>query len=451
MLGLARRAVEAGQRHAIASLVPSDPAHAETARALGVPVHDVTSPSHFATLADAFDIVLVHWWNSPEMDTFLRAPLPPIRLALWIHVGGTSAPQVVTRSLLALPDIAIGCSPVTLEAMQDTWSGTDLHVVLAGAEFDPLKAVQPQPHSGFTVGYVGTAASHKMHPNYISMSSKARLEDARFIVCGDGELEQLRAQAAETACPEAFEIRGFVDSVADVFASLDVYGYPLCHDTYAAAELNLQEAMYCGVPPVVFPHGGVRLLVDHGINGLVVENETDYALALEQLHDDPAERLRLGTNARRKAQTEFGAENTFKNMERVCQSLMARPKQSRSGLGNGIDPATGFERFMDSLGENDTIFRISAGLTPGDMEQADTAIANASPLMASRWSGGILHWASAWREDPWLAYWSGLVQEKSAPDRAHEAFCKAEQKGLNTPRLSRRIRRTTDATHTKEL
>jgi len=52
-------------------------------------------------------------------------------------------------------------------------------------------------------------------------------------------------------------------TIKPVIETFDVYGYPLCADTYASGELNLQEVMYAGVPPVVFPYGGVKGLVEH--------------------------------------------------------------------------------------------------------------------------------------------------------------------------------------------
>ena len=54
---------------------------------------------------DAADVVLVHFWNTPELYEFLRGELPPVRLAAWAHVAGNSPPQIVTRELVELVDV----------------------------------------------------------------------------------------------------------------------------------------------------------------------------------------------------------------------------------------------------------------------------------------------------------------------------------------------------------
>lgn len=466
MLGLARRGMDAGSRQAVLSLVPADPDFAARTRASGVEVHE--GGERIGELADGFDIVLVHWWNSPEMDAFLRRPLPPMRLALWLHVGGRHAPQVVTRRLMDIPDTVIGCSPETFVAMSGCGSLGRVCHVLAGAEFAPLEAAVPGRGSGFVVGYVGTVDFHKMHPDYAAMNAAVRVEDARFVVCGDGDLDALNERIRATGREKNFDVRGYVENVAPVFAEMDVFGYPLCDDTYAAAELSLQEAMFCGVPPVVFPHGGVRHLVEHGKTGLVVHSPEEYAGALEHLHANPAVRMRLADNARRKAVEDFGADNTFARMNEVFEDMLSRPRAFRSapaapspeceseytvkeGPFAGIptrpvyrsrsreaSELTGAERFVESLGghgKNFTDSMSAGGGNGGAVFEADRQIAAASPLLASRWSGGVLHWAACWPEDPWLCFWSGLVQIRTRPERAEAALHRAADLGLPEARV----------------
>lgn len=91
-------------------------------------------------------------------------------------------------------------------------------------------------------------------------------------------------------------------------------GYPLCLDTYAASELNLQEAMFAGIPPVVFPHGGIQLLVKHNETGLVVHSNQEYRDAIAYLYNNPSERLRLGANAAEYSKRHFGARNNAPKM-----------------------------------------------------------------------------------------------------------------------------------------
>jgi len=62
----------------------------------------------------------------------------------------------------------------------------------------------------------------------------------------------------------------------------------------------LCEAMACGVPPVVIDCGaGVREIVRHGVDGLLVraDGPVQYAEILDRIMSDDAERARLAARA----------------------------------------------------------------------------------------------------------------------------------------------------------
>src|SRR5262249_40502507 len=147
------------------------------------------------------------------------------------------------------------------------------------------------------------------------MSAAVDLPEVRFVVCGGNQRQEelLRREAERYGAAERFELLGFVELLKPVLERLGVFGYPLCTDTYATSEQSLQEAMYAGLPSVVFPHGGLGYLVEHEQTGLVVRTPAEYTAALERLGRRPAERERLGRNAREYARrvfnsAEFGAQ-----------------------------------------------------------------------------------------------------------------------------------------------
>ncbi len=74
----------------IVSLTPADPLMRARARAAGATVLETGEPG---PALEAADVVLVHFWNTPELHELLRGGLPPVRLALWVHVIGDSAPS----------------------------------------------------------------------------------------------------------------------------------------------------------------------------------------------------------------------------------------------------------------------------------------------------------------------------------------------------------------------
>lgn len=70
------------------------------------------------------------------------------------------------------------------------------------------------------------------------------------------------------------------------------------------------EAGFFGLPSVVTRRGGLPEIVEHEVNGLVVEAErpAELAAALARLIEDPSLRQRLGANARRRALEHFGRD-----------------------------------------------------------------------------------------------------------------------------------------------
>jgi glycosyltransferase involved in cell wall biosynthesis len=426
-------------QHAIISLQPPEEAALVLAKECGVRVlHTADWQEYLEDLRNA-DIVQLEWWNSPDMYEFLMRPLPPLRLAAWLHVGGHLAPQVVPQALVQFVDKAIACSPHTfrcpaLAALTPEERQRKAGLAYGAADFQRVAGVTKRPHAGFNVGYIGTVHFLKMHPDFVAMSSAAQVPDIRFIVCGSGGAEEtLKQQAAALNVSERFDIRGYVSNIRPVLEELDVYGYPLCPDTYAAAEVNLQEVMYAGIPPVVFPYGGVRDLVVNDFTGLLVNSAHEYKQAIEYLFHNPAERARLGENAATYASQIFGAEIAAKRLNSYYTELLRMQKHERQWQApiaiNPNAPTRGSEIFITGLAGQFPEFAVSRfGNNFLDLLNADQAIVQTGELMRSN---GIMAYARVYPNDPYLMFWVGLtLQNLNLHDHALNCFLQAMQLGL---------------------
>ena len=179
------------------------------------------------------DLVHIHYWNNPQMFSFLHSELPPTRLIIWFHVSGDSAPQVITRDLINYADFAIPCNPHSYELPIVRQLAPEIRqkkvgMVYDAADFERVQNIQPKPHYSFNVGYMGALAFTKMHPEYISMSAKANIPHVKFILCGGGNINLLQQQASALDSLNKFDFRGFVEDISSVISEFDVYGYPLC-------------------------------------------------------------------------------------------------------------------------------------------------------------------------------------------------------------------------------
>ncbi len=460
LIATAKNSLKLGNfQHRVVSLAPASPTAIEMAEHAGLSALNAPDRDTLLWEIENADIVHLHFWNNPQMYEFLRSPLPAMRLLIWFHVAGDKPPQILTPELVDFSDFALACSPYTYEhrVFENLPAEVRLKktgMVYGAADFDRVSDVQPRIHETFNVGCIGHISFAKLHPNYVPMSAQINIPNVRFIVCGGGINDYLYQQAQQLGVAERFEFRGYVEDIKPVIEILDVYGYPLCEDTYAASELNLQEVMYAGVPPVVFSYGGVKRLVVNNYTGLIVQSELEYKHAIEYLYHHPKERLRLSRNAREYAKQIFGAENAAKQLNPIYDRLMELPKREREwGMITSVSlleqpvslqdliPETqeflGAQAFIESLGETAPQFSVS--LTSPSLDElfkADCEIAAASILLAFG-EGGILQYQDYYPDDGYLRLWSGLVKQRRGENaEAISEFISAIDLGCNHWRVA---------------
>ncbi len=462
LIATAENSAQSGNfQHRVVSLKPVDPSETgvKLSNAAGIPVIVAENKSILFQEIENADIVHVSWWNTPEIYEFFRSELPPMRLVIWFHVGGQSPPQIITKNLVDFADYAMACSPFTYEhpvfqdmSPEDRVGKTGM--VYGATDFTRLEGIQAKPHDHFNVGYLGTFSLIKMHRNFVSMSAAIEIPDVKFIVCGHCVDDVFKEEAKLSGRLERFDFREHVEDIKSIHEILDVFGFPLCEDTYAAAELTLQEAMYAGIPPVVFPHGGIKNLVINDFTGIVVKSELEYTQAVEHLYYHPEERLRLGNNCKAYAHQVFGAQNAAKKLNPIYERLMKTPKKQRLW---GYDPAvslldqpltlkdltgdpsaeniTGAESFIEALGnaKEAEYFKISMNSTViEELLEADKNIAKCPRVMFCSDTGGILQYEGYYPEDPYLRLWAGLVWENQGKlENSFSDFASAINAGFN--------------------
>ncbi len=93
---------------------------------------------------------------------------------------------------------------------------------------------------------------------------------ARLILAGDGEVDEVRALVAEAGLEAQVEVPGWVSGpdAASVFQRADVYCLPSYNEGLPGSIL---EAMAVGLPVISTPVGGILEAVRHDSTGLIVE------------------------------------------------------------------------------------------------------------------------------------------------------------------------------------
>ncbi len=394
-----------GRSQTIVSLRPASPDAVGAAERAGVTVVQRPPADLLDEAIGRADLVHLHFWNSPPLYELLERPLPPARLLVWSLVSGQRAPQVLLADVCRRAHTLVATSVVTAElpVVREHAPATRVLAVCGGELGRPPK--RDATAEPFTVGYVGTVGWAKLHPEFVAMSASAALPNARFVVCGGGDaVRAVRAAARRHGQEARFDVRGPVADVAGALAAMDVFGYPLCRDSYATVDLALQEAMASGLPPVVLAHDANAREVEHGRTGFVAQDDGEYPLLLERLHDDPEARRRLGDAAAAHAHATWSPERHLAAWKAIYDELLQAPKRPVDPLpAPAGDRHPGAGRLVRSLGAHGDPFRRSL---EGDAD-ADHVVARCSPTLATA-DGGLLDYRRSYPEDGMLALWTGL-------------------------------------------
>lgn len=126
---------------------------------------------------------------------------------------------------------------------------------------------------------------------------------------------EIRAQGLQ----DVVKLLGFVDDVQSIYRQIDVLCFPSHLD---AAGRPVFEAAWFGVPSIVAVKDPLPDTVADGQSGLCIGESDPQALAaaIARLHDDAAERDRLGTGARQLAETYFDQERNALRMLEIYRS-----------------------------------------------------------------------------------------------------------------------------------
>lgn len=403
--------------HKVLSLEYANDKALSISKTIGLFLNDRMSADHDRIIDEISktDIVLIHWWNHPLLYAFLvREMLPPARIIFWSHISGFHAPYVFNKPVLNYPDLFVFTTPLSMEvpevkglpdarqkALRTIWStGGIEHVV----------DIQPKPHAGFKIGYIGTVDYCKMHPNFLKMSSEIRVPNAQFIVCGGPSERQIREESQRYGTGNQFIFTGQVDDIAHYLSEFDVFGYPLAPYHYGTCEQSLSESMAAGVPPVVLANRTERYMVEDGVTGRVAADEEAYARAIEELFRRPELRQRLSSNARDAARRRFSMEQMVTQWENVFNEALALPKTARRWTGKyhgkTVSPV---HIFLESLGEHGGVFSQSFHARNSyDLDNIREQLLNlydSSPLWKSRTRGTPCHYHYFFPEDRFLKFW----------------------------------------------
>lgn len=159
--------------------------------------------------------------------------------------------------------------------------------------------------------------------------------DARFLIVGaalfgEEEYEKtVRDLASASGLDKVIEWTGFRDDVEQIIETLDI----VVHASTISEPFGqvIVQGMAAGKPVVATRGGGVREIVEHGVNGLLVEKNDSQAMsdAISQLLSDPEKARCLGLEAQRSIMRKFTIERTARAAEAMFREVLKAHRRSR--------------------------------------------------------------------------------------------------------------------------
>lgn len=157
-----------------------------------------------------------------------------------------------------------------------------------------------------------------------------RFPGLRIVVVGDGpERVKLERLAAELGLGRMVMLLGERSDVHSQLAALDV---GVLTSRREGSPLAVIEYMAAGLPIVATRVGGIPDLIEHGVDGLLIEPDDVEGLvtAIAWLLDDRERAARLGRNARERQRRQFDLAVMIRRLEDLYETIARMKAQKKS-------------------------------------------------------------------------------------------------------------------------
>jgi glycosyltransferase involved in cell wall biosynthesis len=175
---------------------------------------------------------------------------------------------------------------------------------------DSLRAELDPSGQGILIGTTGRLMPQKGY-HYLVQAMPSILRgfpQVRLVFVGDGPLEsELKGLAAQLGVSDQCRFLGFRTDITELLACFDMFVLP---SLWEGLSISLLEALAAGKPIVATNIKGNREVIDHGVNGLLVNPGDPAALAEGIIHllRDKEKARAMGERAKEKAKAFFSEE-----------------------------------------------------------------------------------------------------------------------------------------------
>jgi glycosyltransferase involved in cell wall biosynthesis len=251
---------------------------------------------HFRVVGHYHNVDTWETWRQRRLDAFL-ARRRDVNLAV---------SEAVRRNVIE----RLGLAPEKIRTLHNGVD-TDEFVPVDSAGRRALREELGWPTEALVVTMAARLAPQKNH-RFVIENARDLLREfphLYFVFAGDGGLEaELRELAKRAHVEDHIVFLGMRDDMPRVLAASDISILPSSREGFSNSVL---ESMACGLPVVASDVGGNREIIEHGINGYLLEMEhgaagpqpraSQFVRIVRRLAGDEGLRRRIGTAARQTA------------------------------------------------------------------------------------------------------------------------------------------------------
>ncbi|RPI74440.1 MAG: glycosyltransferase family 1 protein [Desulfobacteraceae bacterium] len=212
------------------------------------------------------------------------------------------------------------------------YSGIDLKKFLpiSDQRKNELRKTWGLKSDDLVIGMVSKLWEGKGHRTLIRafQSVQRQIPNAKLMIVGEGYLDQkIKKWVQEYDLTESVIFTGFQLDVGPLMAILDVAVLPSAFEGMGRV---LLEAMAMEKPVIASCVGGIPDLVEHGLQGLLVEPGKTEPLqaAMIKLLTDPVLARQMGRAGRQKVLSQFSAETMVQSIQKVYLELLKQKEIS---------------------------------------------------------------------------------------------------------------------------
>lgn len=227
----------------------------------------------FIIIGKLFSVPVVNHIHGAEFDEF--------------YTNATERKRILVARIYLKCDVIIVLSREWKSKLKPEINGLNVRVV---ENFSTVPNVLTPPEDRENIilflGYIGKRKGAYDIPNVVKKVI-AKMPDAKFILCGNGEVEELRKVVKENNLENYIELKGWINNKQkeDLLNRSKIYFLPSYNE---GLPMSILEGMAYGLPIVSTNVGGIPTVVSTGINGYLYKpgSTMDFANAILKLLND---------------------------------------------------------------------------------------------------------------------------------------------------------------------